>query len=297
MRSGLLLLLASLMALTAASPDRPRIVGVSYVAFFVHDLEAARAYYTKFLGYDEPLPQIVRINSRQYVELLPEDEGGSDRLSRIGVQTDNAEAMRQYLQSRGVSVPDRVARDRFGNPSFTITDPDGHLVEVVQYSSGTWKRLDGAGAGTAISPEMRHTGILVGALEPAMTFYRGVFGFKEIWRGSRDEKTLDWVNMEVADGRDYLEFMLYRDRPEPSRRGSQHHICLIVPDVEKAAATLRARAGLAGYTRPLEIRVGVNRKRQLNLYDPDGTRTELMEPGTIDGKPAASSTAPPPRGY
>jgi hypothetical protein len=57
MRSGLLLLLASLMTLTAAPPDRPRIVGVSYVAFFVHDIEAARAYYTKFLGYDEPLPQ------------------------------------------------------------------------------------------------------------------------------------------------------------------------------------------------------------------------------------------------
>lgn len=156
-------------------------------------------------------------------------------------------------------------------------------------------RLEGDEASAAISPDMRHTGILAGALEPAMTFYRGVFGFNEIWRGSRDEKTLDWVNMEVADGHDYLEFMLYGDLPEPSRRGSQHHICLIVPDVEKATATLHTRAGPAGYTRPLEIRVGVNRKRQLNLYDPDGTRIELMEPVTIDGKPTPSSKTPPPR--
>lgn len=137
MRSGLLLLLASFTAMSAGTPpDRPRIVGLSHVAFFVHDLDAARAYYTKFRGYDEPSPNVLRVNSRQYVELLPERKGGSDRLSRIGVQTDNAAAMRRYLQSRGVTVPDRVARDRFGNPSFTITDPDGHIVEVVQYRSG-----------------------------------------------------------------------------------------------------------------------------------------------------------------
>ena len=128
-----------------------------------------------------------------------------------------------------------------------------------------------------------------------MKFYGEVLGFKEIWRGSRDEKELNWVNMQVAEGRDYIEFMLYRDLPEPSKRGAQHHICLVVPDMDKAAATLRERAARTGYTRPLEIRTGTNRKRQLNVYDPDGTRTELMEPTTVDGKPAPSSSAPPPR--
>jgi len=49
-----------------------------------------------------------------------------------------------------------------------------------------------------------------------------------------------------------------------------------------------------GYDRPVEIQVGVNRKRQINLYDPDGTRIELMEPNTVDGQPAPSSTAPAP---
>ena len=44
----------------------------------------------------------------------------------------------------------------------------------------------------------------------------------------------------------------------------------------------------------IEAKVGVNRKRQVNLYDPDGTRVELMETNTIDGKPAPPSTAPPP---
>jgi hypothetical protein len=34
-----------------------------------------------------------------------------------------------------------------------------------------------------------------------------------------------------------------------------------------------------------EVKVGVNRKRQVNLFDIDGTRVELMEPTTVDGKP------------
>jgi lactoylglutathione lyase len=58
---------------------------------------------------------------------------------------------------------------------------------------------------------------------------------------------------------------------------------------------LQARAARGAYDKEIKIQVGVNRKRQINLYDPDGTRVELMEPVTIDGKPAPSSTAPPPK--
>jgi lactoylglutathione lyase len=99
----------------------------------------------------------------------------------------------------------------------------------------------------------------------------------------------------LPDGDDYIEFMLYGELPAPGKRGSQHHICLVVPDISAAAATIQARAEKAGYARPIETRVGVNRKRQLNLFDPDGTRSELMEPGTVDGTPTPSSQAPPPR--
>ena len=42
------------------------------------------------------------------------------------------------------------------------------------------------------------------------------------------------------------------------------------------------------------MRIGTNGKRQINLYDPDGTRVEVMEPGTADGKPVPPSDAPPP---
>ena len=43
-----------------------------------------------------------------------------------------------------------------------------------------------------------------------------------------------------------------------------------------------------------QLATGINRKRQINLWDPDGTRIEFMEPNTVDGVPTPSSTAPPP---
>ena len=83
--------------------------------------------------------------------------------------------------------------------------------------------------------------------------------------------------------------------PAPTARGTAHHICLEVPDIDKAVAFLEAKPARKDYTRQLEIRTGINRKRQCNLYDPDGTRSELMEPKTVDGVPTPSSTAPWPR--
>ena len=51
---------------------------------------------------------------------------------------------------------------------------------------------------------------------------------------------LSWVNMRVPDGQDYIEFMLYSNPPDKEQRGVKNHICLIVPDIEKAVATLSA---------------------------------------------------------
>jgi lactoylglutathione lyase len=101
--------------------------------------------------------------------------------------------------------------------------------------------------------------------------------------------------MHVPDGTDGIEFMLYKDLPAPDQRGTEHHLCLEVPSIANALETLRARAYAKTYSRPLEPRTGINRRRQLNVYDPDGTRTELMEPATVDGKPPVPSTAPLPR--
>jgi hypothetical protein len=69
----------------------------------------------------------------------------------------------------------------------------------------------------------------------------------------------------------------------------------VVPDIKKAVAILESRKVQAGYQRDLKINIGVDNKRQVGLFDPDGTRVELMEFDTVDGKPAPSSKLPPPR--
>ena len=306
MKLPLIAVLFAALAL-GQTPKRPRITGVAHVALYVADVNKARAFYKDFLGYSEPFDlknpdgtlslTFIKINDRQYIELFPERQPNTDRFAHVSVETDDIDAMRDYLASRGVKVPDKVPTGRIGNRNFNITDPDGHTLELVQYlPTGASLREKGNFIGpNRISDHMAHFGILVGALEPAMKFYRDILGFDETWRGSRNPDRLDWVNMKVPDGDDYIEFMLYTDLPEPTKRGTQHHICLFVPDMDKALASLNQRPARESYTRTLEIRTGINRRRQLNLYDPDGTRVELMESHTIDGKPAPSSVAPPPR--
>ena len=293
--------------LSAQEVKRPRITGVAHIALFSRDVAQSRGFYTGLLGYEEPFDlkqpdgslalTFFKINERQYIELFPERAPGSDRLAHIALETDDAEGMRRYLASKGIQVPEKVPKGRTGNSNFTVRDPDGHGVEFVQYEPSGWTAREGGrslGAGR-VSESMIHVGILVGAVEPAMRFYREILGFRETWRGSRDAKELNWINMQVPDGADYIEFMLYRELPPPDKRGTAHHLCLVVPDLAKALEQLEARAARKDYARPIEGRVGINRRRQANLYDPDGTRAELMEPATVDGTPAPSSTAPPPR--
>ena len=205
--------------------------------------------------------------------------------------------MRQYLASQGVKVSEEVGKGKIGNSNFNITDPDGHTVEIVQYEPDSWTRQQQGKylPDTRVSTHLSHVGIVVGPLEPAMRFYRGILGFNEFWRGSSSGKLLTWVNMRVPDGRDYIEFMLHDKPPDGRQLGVKNHICLEVPDIQRAVAMLRERSSRTGYTQPIEIKVGVNGKRQANLFDPDGTRVEVMEPGTANGKPVPSSTAPPPQ--
>lgn len=282
-------------------------MGVAHIALFVKDVEKARAFYKDLLGYEEPFSlknpdgslslTFIKVNDRQYIELFPERQPDSDRLNHISLETNDAERMRKYLASKGIKTPATVGKGRIGNANFNVTDPDGHTVEIVQYLPEGWSRREQGKfmSDKRISDRMAHVGIIVNALQPAMNFYGGILGFEEIWRGSRDNKILSWVNMKTPDSSDYVEFMLYDPLPEPTKRGSAHHICLFVPDMDKAAAIIKERAAAIGYSRPVEIRTGTNRKRQLNLFDPDGTRVELMEPNTIDGKPTPSATAPPPK--
>jgi catechol 2,3-dioxygenase-like lactoylglutathione lyase family enzyme len=294
-------------SLAAQPPQRPHIVGISHFAIYAHDYEKSRAFYGQFLGFEEPYSlknpdgsasmTFFKVNDRQTIELFPEKQAGDDRLNHISFETDDIEALRLYLAAKGVKVPSEAHRARIGNLGFNITDPEGHTVEMVQYMP-EGKTIQAKGqfmSEKAISHRMTHVGIVVTHLDAEYKFYTEILGFKETWRGSKSGAELSWVNLKVPDGDDYVEFMLYKDAPSAPERGSAHHLCLQVANVDAAVNKLKAEPYYATYGRPIEQHLGINRKRQANLFDPDGTRTEIMEPTTIDGKVTPSSSAPPPQ--
>jgi catechol 2,3-dioxygenase-like lactoylglutathione lyase family enzyme len=291
----------------ADQPRRPRIMGVSHMALYVSDLQKARAFYKDFLGFEEPYTlkrddgseriAFIKVNEDQYIELFAESPKRDGNLNHIAFFTDSAENMRASLVARGVKVAEKVSKGKIGNSNFNITDPDGHTVEIVQYEPDSWTRREKGKylPDTRISTHIAHVGVTIGALGPAMNFYHDILGLQEFWRGSSSGKVLSWVNMRVPEGSDYLEFMLYSPPLDSREMGVKNHICLVTTDIEKAVAILEARPARKNYARAIEIKAGVNGKRQANLFDPDGTRIELMEPNTVDGKPVASSNAPPPK--
>jgi catechol 2,3-dioxygenase-like lactoylglutathione lyase family enzyme len=305
----LLSLILSCAVARSETPRRPRILGIAHVAFYVSDLAKARAFYKDFLGYDEPFSlkrpdgadriAFIKINDQQYLELFAENPRQPElgRLNHVAVYVDSASQMRDYLAARGIKVPDTVGKGKTGNYNFTITDPDGHGVEFVEYQpdSQTGRNQGKFMPASRVSNHILHAGILVGAVEPAMKFYRDLLGFREFWRGSADGVQLSWINMRVPDGDDYIEFMLYQDAPTAEQLGGKNHVCLLTQDVQKSAAELDSRPARKAYSRSIEVHVGKNRRLQANLFDPDGTRIELMEPTTLDGQPAVTSHAPPPR--
>ncbi len=288
-------------------PKRPPVLGISHMAIYVSDLQKARAFYKDFLGYDEVFTlkrddgseriAFIKINEDQYLEVFAEDPKKDGHLNHFSVFTDNAEAMRLYLASKGVKVPGQVGKGKVGNANFNIIDPDGHTLEIVEYKPESWTRQHTGQAmpETRISTHMPHLGFTVKDLDASMKFYGDLLGFHEIWRGSPSPRVLSWVHMQVPEGKDFFELMLYSHPLTMDQLGTKNHICLVVPDIEKAVAILNARPARKGYTHPIEIKTGINGKRQVNLFDPDGTRIEIMEPNTFDGKPVPSSTAPAPK--
>ncbi len=280
---------------------RPRIVGVPHVAFRVHDIEASRHFYKDFLGYAEPFSIItdgklimtfIKINDRQYIELSPETGPDQSRFLHLALETDNAEGLREYVKSKGYKVPDKPAsKGRIRNTATGLDDPDGNHIDVTQYEPGseTIKNVGKDMPDTRISTKLLHVGFYVSKPETAK-YYIDVLGFREFWRGTADGKKASYSNLFVPEGTEYVEFLFAP--PTPQTRGTTYHVALEVPDMDKAIAKLNANTARKDYKRPIEVKTGKNHKRQCNLFDPDGTRVELMEDHTVDGLPSPMTTLP-----
>jgi catechol 2,3-dioxygenase-like lactoylglutathione lyase family enzyme len=271
-------------------PERPPIVGVAHIGLKVSDLNATRQFYGHVLGCDEPFEvdnpdgslshTYFKVNDHQYIEIFPTLKGfDEDRLSHIAFETTNSPALRDYLALKGVKVPDKIKPGHDGNLNFTVTDPDGHRVEFVQYVPGSQhsRNFGKFMPETRISDHIQHVGITVRDRGAADKFYKDILGFRVGWHGGRTDETTDWVDMVVPEGSDWVEYMLNVNNPTPRELGVMHHLSLRVPSVQAGYQTVTAR----GYQAEAP-KVGRDGKWQLNLYSPDLTRVELMEPKPVE---------------
>jgi catechol 2,3-dioxygenase-like lactoylglutathione lyase family enzyme len=303
MKLYLTFVLLTFTTLSAQEVKRPRILGMPHVDFRVHDIAASRHFYKDFLGYSEPFDIItdgklvmafIKINDRQYVELSPESKPDEPRFVHLALETDDAEALRQYVKSKGYPVPDKPAsRGRIRNTATGLTDPDGNHIDVTQYEPDG-KSMQDAGkdmSDARISRHMTHAGFYVSKPETAR-FYIDLLGFREFWRGSVDGKTASYSNLYAPEGIEYVEFILGAPPDTLERKGTVYHIALEVPDMDAAIAKLNANPARKDYKRDLEAKVGKNHKKQMNLFDPDGNRVELMEDHTVDGLPSPMALLP-----
>lgn len=265
--------------------SRPPIVGVAHIGLRVADLPAADHFYGEVLGFDhfsldKPSGGLMlnyyKVNDRQYIEIFPNlPSPDADRLSHIAFETTDIHALRDYLASKAVAVPANLKTGLDRNVSMMIKDPDGHDVEFVQYMPGS---LHSANFGkylsdNRVSKRIIHVGVTVQDRAAADRFYRDILGFKLTWQGGKTEDSVDWADMRVPDGTDWVEYMMNSHAPSPKQLGVLHHLALGVDQIQPGFAAVRAR----GYEPPQPPKIGRDGKWQLNLYDPGMTRSELME--------------------
>ena len=267
---------------------RPRITGIDHVVLRVADAAKARQFYGSLLGLrasSERRGEATRlrfdVGRRQSILVDPDLPAGEDeRLRLLAFATPDLEALAAHLAARGVT-----ATRAEGSPAtLLVADPDGHPLAFVER---TWPPADTSArpvvfrGPSPVSARLLHAGLTIRDEAAANRFYKDVLGFGEIWRGGRTDGATDWVNMRVPDGTDYLEYMLVTAPPDRRQRGVLHHVALQVPDMQEAWETVGARTPTADRARLGAPNVGRNGRWQLNLYDADGTRTELMEPFTV----------------
>ena len=277
-------------------------LGIGHVGFKVSDFEKSKQFYTEVLGFEEAFrlsaggkvtAAYFKVNDDQFIKLVPvAAPTPDDRLEEIALQTSDMETLRGELGAVGVRFADaNTCAD--GSLCLEVRATDGHKLLFVEYVEGS-KQSQARGKflnDRRISTKLWHTGISVADEAAADAFYRDRLGFEEIWQGGPEGRPTAWVNLRMPGARgDYIEYMLHDEPPSRERLGSMHHICLQVDDIQAGYQTAISRG--VPDTERHQPKVGRIRRMRLNLFDPDGTRTELMGPRTVAPSPTAAAAVP-----
>ncbi|MBT9329418.1 VOC family protein [Acidipila sp. 4G-K13] len=269
----------------AATP-RPLITGISHLSVYTADAAKSEDFYVHILGAVKRSDPENSAGSRyyfspvQFVEVLPLPEGWTSvsRLDHVAFRTKSAEQLRKYLGAHDVAVPEKVESGSDGSRWFSVKDPEGNKVEFVQPPA-----KPEAVPVNPLSTHIIHVGYMVHNPAKEDAFFRTLLGFRPYWHGGMNDTVTQWISQQVPDGPDWLEYMVVGPPDSTgipadmtqNRLGVMDHFSLGVFNMEKTVNLLYAGDRLTPRHSPPQI--GRDGKWQLNMYDPDGTRAEIME--------------------
>jgi catechol 2,3-dioxygenase-like lactoylglutathione lyase family enzyme len=257
-------------------PTRPSIEGIADVLISGNNVQELLRFYGGILGLPAapnlgcPSEQCMVLSDRQRIEL---NTGGTpprnSLLELVAFETANVDQLRGYLSAHGISVtsiPPVVQGEKW----IQVDAPEGHRVAFVERPKLTGFRP----AEGQASVRLIHAGIVVRDRAAEDKFYKDILGFHVYWHGGMKEGEDNWADMQVPDGTDWIEYMLkVPENATHKQLGVMNHIALGVPDIHAAREQL-IKNGWKGAEEP---KIGRDGKWQLNLYDPNETRVELME--------------------
>jgi len=275
-------------------PQRPHILGIDHVSFYTTQPDGVKKLYGDVLGLAsadpvEPDGKLRYMVGTQWVGYSPApDPKSTDRMDHVALRTDNIVALRKYLTAQGIKVPQIQGRSDH-SLFFVVNDPEGHRIEFVERG----KSEAAPPSASAVSRHMIHAGVLVYHRDAEDHFYRDILGFRPYWHGGMKDDDTDWVALQVPDGTDWIEYMLNQpDHADLQLTGVMNHISLGVVDMKKTQATLEGHGWKPHGDEKAQL--GRDGKWQLNLYDPDLVRVELMEFKPVQKPCCSDFTGPHP---
>lgn len=119
--------------------------------------------------------------------------------------------------------------------------------------------------------DLGHAAFAAHDLDRALAFYE-LLGIKESFRLHREDGSLMLVYLHIAGDR-FVEVFPNGPAPDPERKGSFMHLCLLTEDLHDTVEQLRQR----GVAIEREPKQGMDTNWQAWIRDPDGNAIELMQ--------------------
>jgi glyoxylase I family protein len=133
------------------------LIGIHHVSIVVTDLERSRRFYGQVLGLRE-IPRPATFDfvvvwydlGAQHIHLVPRETAEAASPRHFALQVENADAARAHFEKLGVTT--RETTPIPGCDRFFVHDPDGNLIEIMQWFRPYRPETDGIGSTEVVAP-------------------------------------------------------------------------------------------------------------------------------------------------